>query len=75
MYIPPFARRYVRFPVSCLTYVGTARSYYSVHGAAGEEVEGMKAGRLECVSSQRGVAHVKKKIESRAANGCLDALI
>lgn len=43
-----------------------------MRGAASEGVEGTKTGRLECVS----VAwHVEKKIGSRAANGCLDALI
>lgn len=59
-------RGYIRFPaVRCLTYVGTARSYYSMRGAAGE---GSKARRQVGwnVSAARVAWHVEKKIGSRA---------
>lgn len=66
----------IRSPLSRLTYVGTARSYYySMRDAAGGKgVENTKTGRWN-VSAANVTWRVEKKIGSRAANGCLDALI
>lgn len=66
---------YVCLPVFHLAYVETARSYYSIRGIPRVKGWRHEDSSVECVSSQCGVACWEKKIESRAANGCLDALI